>query len=164
MSDGTRAGTMLLADIAEGDRNSLPYQPVVARGHLFFTAHDAGKRPELWSTDGDSTGTRLVKEFPSDTPCGMAPVAAIGGIVFLEGCTLWESDGTDRGTVKVGGGASASREYGVLSDILLFQNQTDAGRASLSGPRRRSRTSGGDGPATTDAFSGRAGSNAAPSR
>jgi ELWxxDGT repeat protein len=131
VSDGTPGGTMMLADIAEGDRNSIPYQPVVARGRVFFTAHDADRRAELWSTDGTSTGTRLVKEFPSDTPCGMAPVAAIGGIVFLEGCTLWESDGTERGTIKVGGGPSASREYGVLSDVLLFQNETDAGRGSL---------------------------------
>jgi ELWxxDGT repeat protein len=131
VSDGTPEGTTMLADIAEGDRNSIPYQPVMARGRVFFTAHDADRRAELWSTDGTSTGTRLVKEFPSDTPCGMAPVAAIGGIVFLEGCTLWESDDTERGTIKVGGVPSASREYGVLSDVLLFQNETDAGRGSL---------------------------------
>lgn len=130
-SDGTGDGTVMLADIADGDRNSLPYQPVVIGDRMVFTAHDVAKQAELWVTDGSARGTMLVKEFPSDTPCGMAPVAVIGGIAFLRGCTLWESDGTERGTVKVDGGPHPSFEFGVLGDVLYLWNEASVGNARL---------------------------------
>jgi ELWxxDGT repeat protein len=130
-SDGTSDGTVRLADIADGDRSSLPYQPVVIGDRVVFTAHDADKQAELWITDGSASGTRLVKEFPSDTPCGVAPVAAIGGIAFLRGCTLWETDGTARGTIKVDGGPHPSFEFGVLGDVLFMWNEETSGTAAL---------------------------------
>lgn len=131
VSDGTAEGTGRLADIADGDRNSLPYGFTVVEDQAVFTAHDGDKRAELWITDGTHAGTRRVVEFPSDTPCGMAPIAAIGGIALLEGCTLWETDGTEDGTLKVSGSPSPAREYGVLGHVLLFRNESRSGRASL---------------------------------
>ena len=61
ISDGTPAGTQLLADIAPGPADSEPRTFVKYRGRAWFIV-DPG---DLWSTDGTVSGTRF--EFSLST-------------------------------------------------------------------------------------------------
>lgn len=72
VSDGTAAGTVLLADIDTGSRtnqsnqqvpnDSQPYYFAKANGLLYFTASTSITGRELWRTDGTTAGTRLVSD------------------------------------------------------------------------------------------------------
>ena len=55
ITDGTPAGTRLLADIVEGPAGSWPGQPEVVHGVAYFSAAGA-----LWRSDGTAAGTREV--------------------------------------------------------------------------------------------------------
>jgi len=103
-SDGTQAGTVLVADITPGPGMSYPSRPVAMSGRLFFTVGD-----ELWVSDGTQTGTVLVKDMNPDTESSYysyygEPVVLDGQLYFLatddlHGVELWKSDGTEAGTV-----------------------------------------------------------------
>ncbi len=58
ITDGTAAGTRLLADIAEGPAGSWPGQPEVVHGVAYFAAAGA-----LWRSDGTAAGTREVADL-----------------------------------------------------------------------------------------------------
>jgi ELWxxDGT repeat protein len=58
-SDGTVAGTALVADLAPGLASGAPQSNLVAwDGRLYFAA-DGVHGQELWSSDGTAAGTRL---------------------------------------------------------------------------------------------------------
>lgn len=120
-TDGTSAGTELVADLNPGSAGSLPDLLTSAQQGLFFTASvTAGASPtgrELYITDGTVLGTRLVKNitagagqtsFGAMCAVGGASTGAPAGVVFA--CRpndtsinqLWFSDGTDTGTVRLG--------------------------------------------------------------
>lgn len=63
VSNGTRRGTLLLADITPGLASSSPEGLVVARDTLYFAAHDPVHGRELWQSDGTEAGTRLVQDI-----------------------------------------------------------------------------------------------------
>ena len=105
-SDGTAAGTGMLKDIEPSlrDEGSYPgFMGIVSsptgRRALYATSGRQGT--SLWSTDGTSAGTALVKEI------GIAGSTVLNGTVFLigvdgeHGAELWKSDGTSAGTVMV---------------------------------------------------------------
>ncbi len=76
----------------------------VVAGRLYFPGRDAAHGRELWSTDGTAAGTRLVKDL-CPGPCDGGPAQlrpALGQLVLadLQG-TLWASDGTPAGTVRL---------------------------------------------------------------
>lgn len=67
-SDGTRAGTHLLADTFPGapggpDGPPLPAGFTRLGNNVLFAATDAEHGYELWTTDGTSAGTRLLKDI-----------------------------------------------------------------------------------------------------
>lgn len=62
-SDGTVAGTALVADIQGGSESSTPYELVNVNGVLFFSANDGTHGHELWKSDGTTAGTVLVKDI-----------------------------------------------------------------------------------------------------
>jgi ELWxxDGT repeat protein len=116
-SDGTRAGTVLVKDInpatVEGDygEQGLSSGPgfLTPLGEaVFFAANDEAHGRELWSTDGTTVGTHLVKDLNPEAPDGApAYLRAFDGQVFftaddgIHSRELWSSDGTDVGTSMV---------------------------------------------------------------
>ena len=62
-SDGTSAGTTLVADIAASSANADPGSLVNVNGTLFFSATDSVHGRELWKSDGTAGGTGLVADI-----------------------------------------------------------------------------------------------------
>lgn len=98
-SDGTRAGTRLVADLRPGPRSSAPSSLVAYRDQLWFAARDA-----LWWSDGTARRTQKVTTLPG----GPSRLAVAGDGLYLvtedaeSGAeTLWSSDGTAAGTQVV---------------------------------------------------------------
>ena len=138
VSDGTDAGTRVLADVAFEDLGDAYYLPVVRPGFLelggrvYFAASEAAHGEELWSTDGTPEGTTLVKDIAAG-PIDSGPrslVAWNGRLWFrtrdvAHGMELWTSDGTAEGTrlvddVAPGPSWSTPRELTVAGDSLYF--------------------------------------------
>jgi ELWxxDGT repeat protein len=63
MSNGTKAGTRLVADIFPGPESSFPTDLVNMNGKLYFSAADDNNGFELWTSDGTKTGTKLVADI-----------------------------------------------------------------------------------------------------
>jgi ELWxxDGT repeat protein len=58
-SNGSAAGTSMVADLAPGLADGEPRSNLVAwRGRLWFAADDGLRGAEIWSTDGTAAGTR----------------------------------------------------------------------------------------------------------
>lgn len=124
-SDGTVAGTHLLAETVPGPGSKRLGPFAVAGPTLFFAA--GGK--ELWKNDGAGTG--LVRALPGDPAVGIRSLTALGERVYFSyddgehGRELWVSDGTEAGTRMVedllpGPGSSHPRQLHAEGAILLF--------------------------------------------
>lgn len=146
-SDGTTAGTAIVADICPGVRGSSPSYLVAWGGRIFFQADDCSSGPELWVSDGTEDGTSLLAEirpgsaggFPSYfTP--LEPVTGGGERMFFlahgggydaaaasglpqgwGGAQLWLSDGTSEGTRRAFGQKT-------WDDFAPDKESLDAGR------------------------------------
>jgi ELWxxDGT repeat protein len=82
---------------------------------------------ELWRSDGTEAGTVLVKDIAAGTrssqPQGLTVVETAPGVyrVFfaandgVSGFELWQSDGTETGTVLVRGHSIGGREFGAAT-------------------------------------------------
>ena len=104
-TDGTAAGTKLVADIDPGRHSSHPDQFAVHAGTLFFDAQNRKGNKELWRSSGKAAGTRMVKDIKPGRE-GSRPARADqrGPRLFFladdgtHGYELWKSDGTAAGT------------------------------------------------------------------
>ena len=113
-SNGNEAGTVLVKDIDpapddNGDDEYGDQYPLVGvGGTVFFSADDGVHGRELWASDGNETGTVLVKDIRPNA-YGSAPsdLAGVGGTLFFtardgsHGPELWKSTGNEAGTVLV---------------------------------------------------------------
>ncbi len=63
MTDGTPAGTKLVADIYPGPESSFPADLTNVNGTLFFSADDGEHGTELWMSNGTTAGTRLFADI-----------------------------------------------------------------------------------------------------
>ena len=81
-TNGTSAGTMLVANIANGNNYSLPEQLVVMKGVLYFRAQTPAKGYELYRSDGTTAGTQMVKEI-NVGPYGIFDSNASGEIILV---------------------------------------------------------------------------------
>ncbi|MDP4254282.1 MAG: hypothetical protein Q8938_09770 [Bacteroidota bacterium] len=101
-SDGTRAGTVLLKDIAPGPAPGNPRDFFINNNLLFFTAYG-----NLWKTDGTTEGTVMVKEIYPGHDSYPSGYAVMNGIIYYHavdsahGTKEWRSDGTASGTYMV---------------------------------------------------------------
>jgi ELWxxDGT repeat protein len=64
-SDGSAAGTSMVADIVPGSGGSWPAGFTLAGGYLFFTAYDLAHGQELWAI---RSGVDARLASPSSTP------------------------------------------------------------------------------------------------
>ena len=133
-SDGTPAGTFLVAEVETGPEGSGPSGYLVTETHGFFDTATPTFERTLWATD-DGVGIAAVLDGLRFTA-----LAAAGHTLFLEvddgidGAELWASDGTAAGTGPVrdicrGGCSSWPSPIAAVGERLFFTaEETDAGR------------------------------------
>lgn len=150
VSDGTEAGTFMLANLATNAGNSAPSGFVGMASTVYFVAQSSAAGRELYKTDGTSVGTVLVSDIRAGTASSSPsnPVVA-GSLLFFQannstnGAELWKSDGTSVGTVMVtdlvsGTGSSSPTNITALGSQVVFTATTPATGVELF-------TSDGDG-------------------
>ena len=105
-TDGTEAGTAIVADIKEGNNSSdIRYMLDVA-GTLYFKNTNLLNGSELWKHEPASGQTVKVKDMQGMTDIGSV-YAAVDDTLFFQGnddnygSELWKSDGSEEGTVLV---------------------------------------------------------------
>ncbi len=143
-SDGTEAGTVLLA----GDISTAGVSPDMAfssaNGLLYFIGWDEICGYELWKTDGTVEGTMLVKDIIPGTESGIgsyisSEYLSSDGVLFfsatngVDGYELWKTDGTASGTmqvkdINVSGNSSPSEFIGYNNEIYFLANDGVSGR------------------------------------
>ncbi|WP_375769792.1 HYR domain-containing protein [Archangium gephyra] len=106
-SDGTPAGTVLVADITPGREDSSFSDFTLAHGVLYFVVDGFGADERLWRSDGTAEGTRPVFTDPT-SPLIVSDAVAFKGTLYLVASSdfgrsyhLWTSDGTREGTTVV---------------------------------------------------------------
>ncbi|QZZ21474.1 tandem-95 repeat protein [Leptothermofonsia sichuanensis E412] len=126
-SDGTAAGTFLVADINPSPGgNSTPANFTSVGNTLFFTANNGTLGTELWKIDEVSGTPVLVRNIRPGAP-GSNPgnLVNFNNTLFFRaddgtGLALWKSDGTFAGTVKVGTGFTQPGALTVVGNTLYF--------------------------------------------
>ena len=137
-TDGTRAGTYLLADMTPGPASSTVWNVAVAGAQAFVAAGSS-----LWLTDGTTTGTYLIRNFGT---WNIAYLTTLGDLALFDvydgphGQELWRSDGTAAGTYLLkdtlpGSNCGDPRPLARVGDLLFFS-------ASAGGHRDLWRTDG----------------------
>lgn len=111
ISDGTREGTRLLADIAPGSESSYPTSFARLGDHkAVFIAEDRVHGRELWSTDETTGSTQIVREINPGNVSSLGYVdgqtISLGSRVLLLDETypdtdLWVTAGTEDSTQKL---------------------------------------------------------------
>ncbi|HGY91955.1 MAG TPA: HYR domain-containing protein, partial [Planctomycetes bacterium] len=135
-SDGTAAGTVLVADIRSGADGSQPSGLAVRNGILWFSADDGVDGREPWVSDGTAGGTHLVQDVFAGASSNPAELTPSGGQVFFQaledmtGIELWHTDGTPAGTqlvsdIRPGFLGSGPTELHDLGGALVFSAFAD---------------------------------------
>ena len=110
VTDGTEAGTTLVADVTEGSEEWAIAAYLTAHDdRLFFVGDDGFEGEELWVSDGTAVGTTRVADL-MEGPAGSRPTGLVSteiGLAFAAehpdlGVEPWISDGTDSGTILLG--------------------------------------------------------------
>jgi uncharacterized delta-60 repeat protein len=106
-SDGTDAGTFMVKDVVPGASPS--YVPGVgALGDtIYFTSPNSTSGFDLWKSDGTAAGTQLALPLSLTRPASLYTVG--NSLFFLNGSTLYKTDGTS--VSSVGGPTGASPMY-----------------------------------------------------
>ncbi len=105
-TDGTQAGTGLLADVCSGRCGGLLTGPARAGSTAFFVASEEGvssRGANLWRSDGTAAGTHRFTHFTGELEVSQSFLVARGPEVFFTARTqygheLWVGDGTRPGT------------------------------------------------------------------
>ena len=130
-TDGTPAGTEMVADIADGSTGSNPAFLANIDGKLFFAADDGVHGTELWTFDPNKGQAEMVADILRGR-YGSKPRYFISfqGLVFFYatssyGYELWRTDGTEQGTemvkdIRPGPIGTVSFNMQVVNDLLLF--------------------------------------------
>ncbi len=107
-SDGTAAGTTMIADLEPGAEGTWPnYFAAIATTGLAFSGRDPAHGTELWTTDGTAGGTARIELRPGLDYSQPREVVSHGTRAYFtadDGTTgreLWSTDGTAVGTAQV---------------------------------------------------------------
>jgi ELWxxDGT repeat protein len=95
VSDGTTAGTRLVADVGPSQEDWW-LSSAVARGKLHFTTDHEIENQHVWRSDGTSAGTTPFLAISADSLTRVAR-----SLVFVSDGQLWTSDGTADGSQAV---------------------------------------------------------------
>jgi ELWxxDGT repeat protein len=133
-TDGTEAGTRLIADVCPGSCASFPRSFTTAGNLVFFLA-DSLQGTGLWASDGTPAGTAPVKLTPEAAFRAISLLAGLDGLLlFAIEEELWRSDGTAAGTFPLAdfewdASSPLLRPLGRLGGKLLFSaRDEDHGR------------------------------------
>lgn len=131
-SDGTAAGTRMIADVVPGGLGSYPYNWVPLGAAVYFVNH-AGGEGRLWKTDLAGSGVAPVFAVPSEDggPSRVATIVRSGDSLFgwfddgIHGLEPWRTDGTREGSrlvadVYPGEPGSFAGEVVDLDGVVLF--------------------------------------------
>ena len=98
ITDGTTAGTSLVADVSASAFTTLD-------GTVYFLGSSQNNSLGLWKTDGTAAGTVVVKDLPEASSIYSSTMTVAGNRLFFTttdnsgtGDDLWESNGTTAGT------------------------------------------------------------------
>ncbi len=121
VSDGTTAGTMLVADIDTGASSSRPHRFIELNGKLLFFANTFS----LYSTDGTTAGTVLLAKTLGNIYIAHNPnIARLGNKIYfaagIHANELWVTDGTVNGTYKITTFSIANTYENISSIIVCY--------------------------------------------
>jgi len=137
-SDGTASSTVMIMDINPGVGDSNPAQFFNnGGGTVYFDATDGSHGTELWKSDGTASGTVMVKDINPDGgdswPAGFTDMYGktyfdatnvSGGKGGGNKYQLWQTDGTESGTVAVAdlnpGGDDSVSSLTKINNTLFF--------------------------------------------
>jgi uncharacterized delta-60 repeat protein len=144
VTDGTAAGTRVVKSFGTLGI----WQLVNAGGTLYFATRDGNFESTLWKSDGTEAGTVSVAGSGTTIPVNqISNITAVGGSVAFTGgdpavppgaYSVWTSDGTAAGTVKVRdtfaeGMQGAPGLVGAVGSIVLFTANDGVGGTELWG-------------------------------
>jgi ELWxxDGT repeat protein len=132
--DATAQDVTLLHDFEPSDGSSGPHGQIVFGDQLFFFAQTSLDAEQLFATDGSTDATHIVSPEVLGYTVGWGAethfFAAAGAHLFFSGADnrMWATDGTARGTRRVGG--KSLLELGVpiaaIGDRLVFSGTPPA--------------------------------------
>lgn len=127
-TDGTAAGTVLVADIVAGLGSSSPSRLTVAGSRLFFTAGPATNPSTLYTLNG-SAATALT------TGLNVTEVVAVGNEVFFATAAnqLWKSDGSVSGTTLVASLPGTVSQLTAVNGVVYFRAGSSLYRSNGAG-------------------------------
>ena len=137
VSDGTAAGTFLLADVCPGVCSGSPRGLLdTPKGYFFSAANQAGER-ELWITRGTPASTfRLATRFVASWEILPLFLESQGVTYFIgddgiHGVELWRSDGTPAGTHLV---ADLHPEFAGFGQLVSLRAASSSAPMTAAAP------------------------------
>lgn len=121
-TDGTPAGTRIVADLYPGSWGSSPTRPRVWRGLAYFFARNETNARGLWVSDGTAANTRLLAPLPDGEPYG-SMVMGEDYFYFSSG-GLWRSDGSKAGTRRLNSVKGTIQDLALAGDTVFFGSCT----------------------------------------
>lgn len=132
-SDGTEAGTELVADIdpttpSIPNQGSNPAYLCTYNNAVYFSAFRPVDGRELWKTDGTQAGTVLVKDLVAGDGSPSNMIEYNGLLYFTafypdQNYTLYKSNGTNAGTVAVEPPGSGGPVVSLDNRLVIFKNK-----------------------------------------
>jgi ELWxxDGT repeat protein len=141
-TDGTTAGTVLVADINPGVGNSGLIMGAAIGGFVYFAANDGVHGIEWWKSDGTMAGTQLLADINPGAASGWTSNASIMGVgsrIFFRandgahGDELWSISPAGGipylvSDIVAGAGASSPAWFTPLERALVFTANGGTGR------------------------------------